>query len=146
MRHTLYLLLTLLLLAACTAGGSPAAGITVSDAWARSTAAAGANVTSAAYMTLRNNGPAADRLLSATCDAASVVELHKSEMKEGVMSMSPVQLIEIPAGGQVQLKPGGLHIMLIGVGRQLKAGEKITLKLRFERAGEINVVAEVRQP
>jgi hypothetical protein len=146
MRTLFTLVLALLLLAACAAAPAAKSGITVTEPWARSTAGAGANVTSAAYMTLRNESGAADRLLSASCDAAAAVELHKSEMKDGVMSMAPVQLIEIPAGGQVQLKPGGLHVMLIGVGRQLKAGEKLPLKLRFERAGEVTVQAEVRAP
>ncbi len=105
-------------------------------------AAAGAN--SAGYMTLRNTGRTADRLLSVQSDVAAAVELHKSEMKDGMMTMSPVDGIDVPAGGEAQLKSGGLHIMFIGLKQPLKAGDKVQIKLRFQQAGEVVVQAEVR--
>ena len=98
---------------------------------------------SAAYMTIRNTG-ASDRLLGVQSDVAQAVELHTMEMKDNVMQMRPVEAIEIPANGQVELKPGGYHVMLIGVKRDLKADETITVKLRFEKAGEVDVPARVR--
>ena len=54
--------------------------------------------------------------------------------------------IEVPAGGQVELKPGGYHVMLIGLMRDLSDGEKFPLTLQFEKGGEVTVEAEVRQP
>lgn len=132
-----------LLLAAACVQPPPGSPIQVSDPWAR--ASTGPN--GAAYMVIRNTSAAADRLLEARADVATTVELHKSGMKDGVMTMAPVEGgIEVPAGGQAELKPGGLHVMFIGLTRELKAGEKITLELRFEKAGEITVQAEVRQP
>ncbi|GAB4428249.1 MAG: copper chaperone PCu(A)C [Chloroflexi bacterium OHK40] len=103
--------------------------------------------TSAAYMTLVNSGSAPDRLLSASTDAARTVELHETTMVDNVMRMAPVAGgIEVPANGQAELKPGGLHVMLIGLNRDLNAGDTVRLTLTFERAGTITVDAPVRQP
>lgn len=104
----------------------------------------GAN--SAAYFVISNSGKEADRLIKAESDIASAVELHVSEMKDGVMSMHPVDGVEIPASGQAELKPGSYHVMFIGIKRDLKPGDKIALKLYFEKAGAIDVEAEVREP
>ncbi|MCX6029448.1 MAG: copper chaperone PCu(A)C [Chloroflexi bacterium] len=141
------LILCLLLTSGCGGGaGSQGPTIQVSDAWARAVNG-GANVNSAAYMSIRNTGKTADRLVAVVGDVAGAVELHKTEMKDGVMKMAPVEGgIDVPAGGEAQLKPGGLHVMLIGVQRDLKADEKITLKLQFEKAGEIAVEVQVRNP
>lgn len=135
------------LLVGCIAPLAPSAttggqGVAVADAWAR--AAVGGN--SAAYMTLRNTGPAADRLIRAESDVAAAVELHQTTMAGDMMKMAPVDGITLPAGGRVELKPGGLHVMLIGLQRELKAGETLKLKLYFEQAGALEIAAEVRKP
>ncbi len=103
--------------------------------------------TSAAYMVLINRGGAGDRLISASTDVAEVVELHETKMVDNVMQMAPVAGgIPVPANGQVELKPGGLHVMLIGLKRDLAAGETVRLTLNFERAGTVTVDAPVRMP
>lgn len=103
--------------------------------------------TSAAYMTLVNRGGTADRLLAASSDIAAAVELHESKLVDGVMQMAPVAGgIEVPANGQAELKPGGLHVMFIGLKRDLQAGETVQLTLTFERAGAVTVDAPVRMP
>jgi copper(I)-binding protein len=141
--------LALGLLAAC---GAPAgAQITIEDAWARAAAVGmagqgGAGPTSAVYLVIRNEGRAADRLTAARSDVARAAELHESRMDGGVMRMSPVPAIAVPAGGRVELRPGGLHIMLIDLQRELKAGERFPVILQFEQSGPITVQAEVRQP
>ena len=61
------------------------------------------------------------------------------------MQMSPLASIDVPAGGKAELKPGGVHVMLIDLARELKSGEKVTLKLKFEKAGEVTVTADVRE-
>ncbi len=105
----------------------------------------GAN--SAAYMVIRNTGSEADKLIAASTDAAKTVELHTVIEEGGMMRMRQVEGgIDIPANGQVELKPGGFHVMLIGLTRDLNAGDKVELTLTFEKAGEIPVTAEVRQP
>lgn len=105
----------------------------------------GAN--SAAYMVIRNTGSEADKLIAASTDAAKTVELHTVIEEGGMMRMRQVEGgIDIPANGQVELKPGGFHVMLIGLTRDLNAGDKVDLTLTFEKAGQIPVTAEVRQP
>jgi len=61
-----------------------------------------------------------------------------------MMGMQKMDRLEIPAGGSVELKPGSYHIMLIGLTRELKAGERIDITLKFEKAGDVKVTAEVR--
>ena len=102
--------------------------------------------TGAAYMKIRNNSSVPDRLLLAQSDVAQSTELHTVEMKDGVMSMHPVDGIEIPAKSEVELKPGGFHIMLIGLTQDLKPGDRFRITLRFAKAGNIDVEVEVRQP
>lgn len=115
------------------------------DEGAMDTAAPGGN--SAAYMRIQNTGDEPDRLLSVASDVAATVELHMVEQDGDVMKMRPVEGgIEVPAGGEVELKPGGYHVMLIGVTRELAPGDTIDLTLQFERAGALEVQATVREP
>jgi len=133
----------ILVVAGCTAvpsAGNAPAGLAISEPWVR----AAATGNSAAYMLIRNGGTAADRLVKAESDVAAAVELHEMKMEGGMMKMAPVEGIAIPAAGQVELKPGGLHIMLIGLKRELKAGESVKLTLHFEKAGAREVTAQVR--
>ncbi len=153
----------LLLLSSC---GSPSSSssskIEIQNAWVRAATAgmgaqntmqpgnehmeAGMGFNSAAYLTLVNNGKEADRLVSARSPVAKVVELHKSEMKGEIMSMTPVDFVEIAAGGQAELKPGGFHVMLIDLKEDLIPGNRVELTLVFEKSGEITIQAEVRAP
>ena len=94
------------------------------------------------YLTLQNAG-ADDRLLSASADVAKSVELHSMSMEGDVMKMRQVEAIDLPAGKTVELKPGGLHIMFIGLKAPFKAGDKFPLKLKFEKAGEVTVQVNV---
>jgi len=145
----LSLLLAVLLMAAqCAVAAAPAqknaagntGGITASDVSARATTENGA-----VYMTLTNTSQSDDVLLGAKTDAAKAVELHETTMGENdQMKMRPVVNIPIPAGGSVTLKPGGLHVMLIGMQQQLAPGDKINLTLTFEMTETITIEAEVR--
>ena len=112
----------------------------ISGAWARPTAP-GAKV-GGVFMTIKG-GAADDRVVSASSAAAVVVELHTHVMDKGVAKMTAVPGIDVPAGQTVELKPGGLHIMLINLKAPLKAGEVVPLKLRFEKAGELVVEARI---
>lgn len=98
--------------------------------------------TGGAYLTLANGG-ADDRLVAVRADVSERVELHTMAMEGDVMRMRELDAIELPAGKQVALKPGGLHIMLIGLKRPLKAGERFPMTLRFENAGEVTVQVDV---
>lgn len=100
---------------------------------------------SAGYMTLRNDDTEADRLVGASSDIAGEVQLHTSEMKDNVMSMRQVEAIDVPPSGTVALEPGGFHLMLLDIKRELKAGETVKLTLQFERAGTVEIDATVRE-
>jgi copper(I)-binding protein len=94
------------------------------------------------YLTLTNRGPA-DRLLSVSAAVSRTAELHAMSMDGDVMRMRQVQAIDLPAGQAVELRPGGLHIMFVGLKAPLKAGDTFPLTLRFERAGEQQVTVTV---
>jgi copper(I)-binding protein len=136
-------MLTVLALAACGGSGGTTGGITVSDAWARTSPMM--ERAGAAYMVLQNSGAAEDKLLSVESDVAKAIELHETKEMNGMMQMSPVPNISVPASGKAELKPGGLHVMLIGLNRELKAGDKVQLTLNFEKAGKVPVTAEVKE-
>ncbi len=100
---------------------------------------------SGGYLTIRNSGDAADRLVSGEADFAERVEIHEMAMDGDVMKMRQLaDGLEIPAGGEVVLKPGGYHIMFIGIDSQFKDGETRNVKLTFEKAGSIDVDFKVQ--
>ena len=114
------------------------------EPWSRPSPMAAGN--GAVYMMLMNEGGSADTLISVETDIAEVVELHETKMENDVMKMSPVQGgIEVPGGGSAELKPGGLHVMLINLKEELVPGEKISLTLNFEKSGPMKVEAEIRE-
>ncbi|MDN3567784.1 copper chaperone PCu(A)C [Paeniroseomonas aquatica] len=125
---------------AAAAHDAEVGAISVTQPWSR---AAGANGTGAGFLTIRNGGTAPDRLLSASSPAARKVELHTHVRDGEVMRMRPVEGIALPPGETVTLRPGGLHVMLIGLTAALVQGGEVPLTLRFERAGEAQVMLHV---
>lgn len=103
--------------------------------WARATVPAQSG--SAAYLSIHNAGSAADRLLSVSTPAAASASMHSTSTAGGVMRMRAAGPQVIPAGGTLQMKSGGVHIMLIGLKAPLKAGTRLPLVLRFQRAGVV---------
>lgn len=85
----------------------------------------------AAYMTIENHTGADISLRSASTEVAQTVELHKMELVGGMMKMRRVETIDILAGGTAELKPGGFHLMVIGLKKELKEGDKVTITLEF---------------
>jgi len=98
----------------------------------------------AAYFRIENRGQASDRLVSAHSPVADRAEFHTHEMDGGVMKMHRVDSVEVPAQGEVAFKPGGLHVMLLGLKKPLVAGERFPLALGFEEAGTIEVSVEIK--
>jgi hypothetical protein len=117
--------------------------ITIGHPYARATAAG--QPTGGGYMKLVN-GAGADRLVSVSADVSKAVELHMMKMEGDVMQMRQVDAIDLAAGQTVELKPGGYHVMFIGLKAPLKAGDKFPLKLKFEKAGEVEVTVNVEAP
>ncbi|WP_324669114.1 SCO family protein [Geochorda subterranea] len=122
--------------------GSAPARVLVRDAWARPAASGD---TSAVYLTLVNPTQSPDRLLEVRTDVARATEIHETRMEGDVMRMEPVHAVEVPARGEAVLRPGGLHIMLVGLERNLRQGDRVSVVLRFERAGEVPADVPVRQ-
>ena len=118
------------------------AGVKVTHVWAKSTAPG--QTVAGAYLNVVSNAPAA--LVRAESPAAKLVELHEMKMEGDVMKMRAVPKIDLPAGKEVKLEPGGLHVMLIDLKQPLKVGEKVPLTLVFDAGGnteKLNVDAEV---
>ncbi len=132
------LLTSALCIAAVAAHGQNT--VKVENVWARPTVAGQSGGGGFLKIT---GGAAADRLVSASAPVSKVVELHKMEMDGNVMRMREVPGIDVPAGTEVQLKPGGLHIMFIGLKQTLKAGDSFPMTLKFEKAGEVKVEVKV---
>ncbi len=145
-KRILVFVAVVLLLAACAPAGAPAARIAVDQAWGRASPMAAA--AGAFYMKIQNNGKAADRLLSAQSPACGVIELHESfPMDNGAMGMRPVTggFIEVAAGGQVELKPGGLHMMCLQKKADFKAGDRYDVTLMFDKTGAVQATVEIRE-
>lgn len=161
----LLVVLVLVVLAACATRAPEGAAVTIEEPWARAAAAMGMESggmgsgegsemggmqggggTSAVYMVIRNAGQQADRLLEVRTDAAEAAETHVSEEHNGVMVMSRVDGIDIPARGTAELKPGGLHIMLINLKQDLVEGATVRLTLVFEQTGTVELSVPVRSP
>ncbi|KGF70480.1 hypothetical protein LL06_05040 [Hoeflea sp. BAL378] len=99
---------------------------------------------SGGYMTIRNTGAEADRLLTGEAAFAERVEIHEMAMDGEVMKMRQLtDGLEIPAGGEVVLKPGSFHIMFIGIDSQFKPGETRKATVVFEKAGAIELEFQV---
>ncbi len=116
----------------------------VKDAWVRGTVPA--QKATGAFMEI--SGKQAARLVSADSPVAAVVELHTMSMQNGVMKMTQVDAIDVPAGQTVKLAPGGYHVMFMGLKQQMKSGERVPLKLTFELADKkresLDLSVEVR--
>ena len=129
----------LLILLLAGAASAQTGSLEIKNAWARATP--GRAETGAAYLTIEP--PAGDRLTGVSTPVAGKAELHEMTMQGGVMKMRPLAAIDLPAGQTVDLKPGAIHIMLIGLKQPLQAGESFPLTLEFEKAGTREVNAAV---
>jgi hypothetical protein len=128
-------------LAACGVRGPAGPSLRARDVWSRPAPAGGTGVV---YLTLENQGRQPDRLIGAKSDIAQAVELHRTTMEGGVMKMQPIAGgVEVPARSRVIFEPGGAHIMLVGLKRDLKAGDRFSVELRFEKSGTLSVESEV---
>ena len=138
--HRTLVLPALLALAATSlfAHGFAVGKIAISHPWTRETAAT--QVVGGGFMKITNNGKTADRLISASSPNAREVQMHTMSMEGGVMKMRQLKDgIVIPAGQTVELKPGSLHVMFMGIKAPFKKGSKIPATLKFKQAGSVKV-------
>lgn len=116
--------------------------LTIENPWARASVAANG----AAYMEIRTSGTAPDQLIAASTPVAANAELHTHIVEGEVMRMRPVKAIDVNVGEPAVLKPGGLHVMLIGLKAPLKQGDHFPLTLNFAKAGSVEVEVAVEAP
>jgi copper(I)-binding protein len=115
--------------------------IVVDHPWARATPR-GAK-TGAVYLTVVNNGRAADRLLGATTPVADKVQFHSVSEENGVSHMREMSSVEIGPGAKATFSPGGMHIMVVGLKQPLKEGDTFPITLSFEKAGKRDVTVSI---
>ena len=110
--------------------------VSVENPWARPTPPSAK--LGAGYLTVVNAG-AADRLVGAASPAAARVEMHVTMRDGEIMRMREVKAFDLPAKGRLELKPAGAHLMFVDLKRPFKAGDKVPVTLKFEKAGEVKV-------
>jgi copper(I)-binding protein len=125
------------------AHGYKLGALEVSHPWSRETAP-GAKI-GVGYLKVKNTGGEPDRLIAVETPAAEKVEIHESAEENGIAKMRPVDGVVIPAGGEVALAPGGLHLMLVNLKEGLAAGERVPATLVFEKAGRVDVELAVEE-
>lgn len=145
--RTLLVALAAATLTACSPGekatSADASAVQVSDALCRPTPVG--RKTTGCYLTL--TAGADDRLLTVASPVAGRAQIHESRMESNMMMMHEMEGgLPLPAGQAVELKPGGNHIMLLGVAEPLKAGDTVPLTLTFASAAPVEVTAAVGQP
>lgn len=141
--------LGLILLAGCGETGEVVAPVAV-DPWARPATVEFSEdgiptpANSAVYLILRNSGASSQLLLGVESPAAETVEVHESVLEGDVMRMRKVDRLELPEGGEVELRPGGLHLMLLGLRRSLEVGDTLSLTLFFQGSGTLELSVPVK--
>lgn len=134
-------------LAACgekaTDSAAAPTGLSVRGAWAR---AADSGAMTAVYFTLANDAAASDTLTGVSSPDAALTEMHISTQHDGMMHMSPVTALPVPAQDSVSFRPLGAHVMLTGVVRPLTEGDSVTTTLTFVSGTTLTVRAGVRKP
>jgi copper(I)-binding protein len=111
----------------------------ISDVWIKATIP-GASV-SAAYLRIKSAKPI--KLVKAETAVAGIAELHSMRMNDGVMEMKAEPAFDVPAGKSIELKPGGMHIMLMQVAKPIIAGDKVALTLTFDIGSGTPLVMKV---
>jgi len=139
--RTIFTTLALLLAVSASAAQAKdvhAGSLEIGGPWSRATPK-GASV-GAGYLTIKNTGPAPDRLIGGTSDVAEEIEVHEMRMDNGIMRMRQVKGgLEIKPGETVEFKPDGLHLMFVGLKQPLKKGEQVSGTLQFEKSGTVEV-------
>jgi periplasmic copper chaperone A len=115
----------------------------VKDGWIRP---AGKGMNTAFYFKAINNSDKADTLLFVNSGVAKMVQMHETFNKNGMMGMRQVKAIPIPAKSTLEFKPGGYHVMVMNLKKDLKKGDSAEFTLHFKFAGDITVRAPVKMP
>ena len=141
-RSTVLALATLIASAVRAPLAAQTATVSASDAWVREVPAG--RGTTGMFVVLKNGGTAERKIVRGKADVGDTLELHEMKNENGMMRMSPVQAISIPAGGETALRPGGYHLMLFGLKKPLTVGDTVRATLTFDDGSTVRVVAPVR--
>ncbi len=133
-------LLSALVLTAVHAPASAESGLTVSQAWVRLAPATLA--VHGGYFTIVNEGADPQELVAASSASYEEVQIHLSSVTDGVATMQRLESVEIPAGGTVEFRPGGLHLMLMKPKVPLEEGGSVPLTLTFRSGAALDVIAQ----
>jgi copper(I)-binding protein len=128
--------------AAASFAAAAAAQVAVSDPWVRGTVPG--QTTTGAFMQLKASADAT--LVGASSPVAQIVEIHQMKTDGGMMKMSAIERLPVPAGKTVELAPGGYHVMLMGIAKPLKDGDTVPLTLTFEDKAGKKTNVEVKAP
>jgi periplasmic copper chaperone A len=131
--------LQLVLILLLPVGALAQSGLAVEHVWSRAAPQGGVGVL---FMTVTDAGPP-DRLLGVSTPVADRAELHESMNDNGVMKMRPTDKLPVSPGKPLVLAPGGYHVMLMGLKRALREGERFPVTLTFEKAGAVTIEALV---
>jgi copper(I)-binding protein len=115
--------------------------VTILGPWARSSFSLAKST--AAYMSIKNKSSQIEQLIAIESPIAKRVELHQAISKDGVMKMSKLDILDIPAKSIIKLKPGGRHVMFFGLINPLEEGSQFPLTLEFSRAGKVKIMVKV---
>lgn len=129
--------ITFCMSASAMASDFKAGSIEISSPWSRATPK-GAQ-TAIGYMTIKNNGNTAERLIGGSVDVADRFQLHSMTMENGIAKMRELSDIEIKPGQTIEFKPGGSHVMFVNLKHPLSKGERISGTLVFKRAGKLQI-------
>jgi periplasmic copper chaperone A len=126
-----------------TAAPVIAGDLEITQGWVRATLPG--QPAAGGFLTIDNKGKEADRLMSIASPLTPSAQIHEMKMDGDVMKMAELaDGLEIPAGGKVELKPGGLHLMFMGLQKQVMEGEAVKVTLTFEKAGAIEIELPVQ--
>jgi copper(I)-binding protein len=138
MKKLLSALFILIILSGCAANKT----IKIISPWARPGKLDG---NSAAYFILENNTAQDDRLVGVASPVSEMSELHMTKMDaQNKMMMMPQEFVDIPSAGKLNFEPGGYHVMLLNLKKDLQVGETIKITLNFEKAGKIEIDVPVK--
>jgi len=117
--------------------------IKIKNAWMRPSSE---KMATALYFTIENRSEDADTLFKVDSDLAERVEIHETYSQDDMMGMRKVEFIIIDGKSSFELKPGGYHVMLMKLKKDVINGDKENFVLRFKQAGEINITATAKKP
>ena len=117
--------------------------LTIETPWSRATP--GKARSGVVYLTIFNQSNASDKLVSISTPVANRAEIHRSQMKDGMMTMQPFGSLTLRPGSSILLRPGGLHVMLIGRKAPLKLGGSFDMTLRFEKSGSLTIKVDIEK-